>query len=49
MRGSGPVPERFRETVTRHGRRVRAYRDVLAACLPELAPAPDMLAALFEQ
>ena len=31
-----PGSEEFRETVARHGRRAQAYRDVLAACLPEL-------------
>jgi len=35
-RGSdGRGPRSLRQTVTSHGWRVRAYRDVLAACLPK--------------
>ena len=45
LRGSGSGLERVRETVTPHGRGVRAYRDVFTACLPGPAPARDLPAA----
>ena len=32
----GLAPLEIRETVTRQGRRVRAYMDVFTACLPDL-------------